>query len=360
MFDVMKMRIPLLKKMFIAGLIIVITALHLGTSVHNMALHVIHRELYFLPILLSAFWFGLNAGFLVSLLVGFLYAFYIIAFGGGHVGMATVIPQVFVFILVGTVLGWLADRERSLQEKRLADNNAIVLGRAAAAVAHEMKNILNAMKSMFVRSGGFHAGEFDQDFQSELARLDKMVLILSSYAKEEEGRTFSYDVNRIIRDCINQSEKAAIEKGVIFAADLDPEGCPCWVDPNEVKWVIENLINNALEVSASGKAIILTSKRGGEFCTVTVKDEGPGISPEHLDKIFTPFFTTKPNGQGLTLAGCRKSLQDMGGDISVQSVPGEGAEFILQIPREHKGKPLAEDTARSVYRGHAQSRLTRE
>jgi len=357
----MKMRIPLLKKTFIAALIIIITALHLGTSEHNMALHVIHRELYFLPILLSAFWFGLNAGFLVSLLVGFLYASYIIAFGGGgHAGMATVIPQVFVFILIGTVLGWLADRERSLQEKRLIDNNVIVLGRAAAAVAHEMKNILQALKSMFVKSGGFHAGEFDQDFQSELARLDKMVHILSSYAKEEEGRSFSYDVNRIIRDCIDQFEKAAVERGIIFAADLDPEGCPCWVDINEVRWVIENLISNAMEVSASGNTIRLTSKRGGEFCTVTVKDEGPGIRPEHLDKIFTPFFTTKPNGQGLTLAGCRKSLQDMGGDISVQSVLGEGAEFILQMPREHRGKPLAEDTARAVYRGHAQSRLTRE
>jgi signal transduction histidine kinase len=356
----MKITVSLLKKIFIAGLIAIITVLHLGTSEHNMALHVIHREMYFLPILLSAFWFGMNAGFLVSMLVGLLYSSYILAFSGGHVGMVTVIPQVFVFVLIGTILGWLADRERTLQEKRLTDNNVIVLGRAASAVAHEMKNILNAMNGMFVRSGGLRSGELDGDFQGELARLDKMVHILSSYAKQEEGRTFSYDVNKIIRDCVQDVEKTAIEKGVIFVVDLDPAGCPCWIDPNEIKWVIENLIRNGMEVSASGNKIHITSKRGGEFCTVIVKDEGPGIKPEHMDKIFTPFFTTKPNGQGLTLAGCRKTLQDMGGDITVNSVLGKGAEFILRIPREHSGKPLAEDTAKAVYRGQAQSRLARE
>lgn len=349
-----------LKKILIGVLIAVITMMHLGTSEHNMALHVIHRELYFLPILLSAFWFGLYAGLLVSLLVGFLYASYILAFSGGHVGMATVIPQAFVFVLIGAILGWLADREKALQEKRLADNNIILLGRAASAVAHEMRDIVGAMKSMLVKAGGLHAGEVDRDFQGELARLDKMVQILSSYAKEEEGKTFSYDVNRIIREGIRRFEKTAIEKGVIFAADLDPDGCPCWIDPNEIRWVIENLISNAMEVSASGGKIHLASRRGADFCTVTVRDEGPGIRPEHLDKIFTPFFTTKSNGQGLTLAGCRKSMRDMGGEITVQSELGKGAEFTLLVPREHAGKPLAQDPAKAVFRGEAPARLSRE
>ena len=356
----MKITAVLLKKILIAGLILIITLLHLSTSEHNMALHVIHRELYFLPILLSGFWFGLNGGLLVSLLAGFLYSSYILAFPSGHVGMVTVIPQAFVFVLIGTILGWLADREKALQEKRLLDNNILILGRAASAVAHEMKNILTAMKSMLVKAGGLHSSEFDRDFEGELARLDKMVLILSSYAKQEEGRTFSYDVNKIILDSIQHFEKAAIERGIIFVADLDPDGCPCWIDPHEIKWVIENLISNAMEVSSSGDKIRLASKRGGDFCTVTVKDEGPGIKPEHLDKIFTPFFTTKPSGQGLTLAGCRKSLQDMGGDISVQSVLGNGTEFTLLVPREHSGKPLAEDPAKAVFRGQGQTRLSRE
>lgn len=351
----MKITATLPKKILIGGLIVIITIMHLGTSEHNMALHVIHRELYFLPILLSAFWFGLYAGLLVSLLVGFLYASYILAFSGGHVSMATVIPQVFVFVLIGAILGWLADREKALQEKRLADNNVIVLGRAAAAVAHEMNNIVGAMKSMLIKAGGLN-----RDFEGELARLDKMVQILSSYAKEQEGKTFSYDVNRIVREVMRGFEKTALEKGIIFAADLDPDGCPCWIDPNEVKWVVDNLVDNAMEVSASGDTIHLSSQRGADFCTVTVRDQGPGIRPEHLDKIFTPFFTTKPNGQGLTLAGCRKSMQDMGGDISVRSELGKGTAFTLRIPREHAGKPLAQDPAKAVFRGEAPARLSRE
>ncbi len=79
-----------------------------------------------------------------------------------------------------------------------------------------------------------------------------------------------------------------------------------------------------------------------------------------MKKIFNPFFTTKPNSQGLALAGCRKSIEDMGGKISVESKLGEGAEFIISLPREYKGAPLAEDTEKSVYRGISDSQIYRE
>ena len=115
-----------------------------------------------------------------------------------------------------------------------------------------------------------------------------------------------------------------------------------------------------MEVSSSGNTILIISQRGGEFCTVSIKDEGPGIKPEHMKKIFSPFFTTKPNGQGLALAGCRKSIHDMGGDISVQSTLGEGAEFTIRVPREYSGAPLAEDTAKAVLKGHSDSQIYRE
>ena len=101
-------------------------------------------------------------------------------------------------------------------------------------------------------------------------------------------------------------------------------------------------------------------KEHNENCIIEVKDEGPGIRPEHLPKIFTPFFTTKKNGQGLALAGCRKTLRDMGGDIQVDSRLGDGATFTLIIPRDYSGKPLINDPVASVLQGRGPGRLYRE
>lgn len=349
-----------IKKAVIGGFIFVITLIHMSVASDNTALHVLHRELYFVPILLSAFWFGLNSGFLVSILVSFLYSSYILAFSHDHAGLMTVVPQVFIFVLVGTLLGWLVEREKEHQKKRVVDNNVIVLGRAASAVAHEMKDILNALKSMLVKGEGLHSNNIDENFEAELGRLDKMVDILSSYGKQEEGRIFSHDLNSVIKDRIEFYQKTAIENGISFVAELDSDGCPSWIDPNQISWVLGKLLENALEVSSSGDKILFTSKRGGKNCTVSVKDEGPGIKPEHLKKIFSPFFTTKPGGHGLALAGCRKSLHDMGGDISVKSTLGEGAEFTIVVPREPSGKPLAEGVANAVLRGTKGYQLYRE
>jgi len=349
-----------LKKVLIGGLVILITFMHLNVSSDNGALHVLHRELYFIPILLAAFWFGLNTGLIFSLLIGFLYSFYLLTFSNNHVGMVTVIPQVLVFVLVGTILGWLSGKRKKHYEKEIADNKIIILGRAASAVSHEMKDILYALKSMYRKAKGLHIKELDNDFEAELDRLSKMIDILSSYAKQEKGRIFSHDLNGIIKNRIEPFQKAATENGIYFVTKLDPDECPSWIDPNKISWVLDKLIDNAMEVSSNGNTIEVTTQRGGEYCTVSIKDEGPGIKPEHMEKIFKPFFTTKPNGQGLALAGCRKSIQDMGGNLTVKSTLGEGAEFIILVPRESTGAALAENTAKSVFHGHSDSQLYRE
>ena len=349
-----------LKKVLISGLIILITIMHLSVSSENGALHVLHRELFFIPILLSAFWFGFNPGFIISLLIGFLYSSYVLTFSHHEVGMVTVIPQVLVFVLVGTILGWLSEKMKKHHEKEIIDNNIIILGRASSAVSHEMKDILNALKSMFIKAEGLHIKKFDNDFTTELDRLSKMIDILSSYAKQEKGRIFSQDLNGIIKNRIEPFQKAATENGINFVLKLDPDGCPSWIDPNKTSWILDKLIDNALEVSSSGGTIEITALRGGEYCTVSIKDEGPGIKPEHMKKIFSPFFTTKPNGQGLALAGCRKSIQDMGGNLTVKSILGKGTEFIMLVPREYTGATLAEDTAQTVFHGQSDSQIYRE
>jgi signal transduction histidine kinase len=88
-----------------------------------------------------------------------------------------------------------------------------------------------------------------------------------------------------------------------------------------------------MEVSTPGQSITVSSERQSDHCRVEVRDQGPGIRPEHLSKIFVPFFTTKEKGTGLSLAACKKIMRDLGGDIQVASTWGEGATLTLMIPR---------------------------
>jgi len=113
-----------------------------------------------------------------------------------------------------------------------------------------------------------------------------------------------------------------------FEARIDEGGCPSGVNTETLERIIDQIILNALKVSSKGDTIRIRSERHGNNCKLEIEDEGSGIKTEHLPNIFKPFFTTKERGQGLALAGCRKSLIDMGGVIEVASEYGKGAAFV--------------------------------
>jgi signal transduction histidine kinase len=174
----------------------------------------------------------------------------------------------------------------------------------------------------------------DRDFREEMARLERSVELLSSFADPERVPAFSRDLNEVVRDRIAHHQDPARRVGVTLLEGLDQRGCPVQVNSERIAWVLDNILKNAIEVSKSGQAVSVRTERTGLECRIEVKDQGPGIRPEHLHKIFTPFFTTKEKGSGLALAGCKKIMRDLGGDILVTSTWGEGATFVLTIPRE--------------------------
>jgi two-component system NtrC family sensor kinase len=94
-------------------------------------------------------------------------------------------------------------------------------------------------------------------------------------------------------------------------------------------------MTNALHAVDKGGSIRVTAAATEERLTISITDDGCGIAPENMDKIFNPFFTTKPTGQGtgLGLSLCHNLVQGMGGDIVVESEPGHGATFTVRLPR---------------------------
>jgi signal transduction histidine kinase len=331
------------KIVLIAVLIVIISVLHYGAIKGDLGLHILHRELFFIPILLASFWFGLKAGLTTVVAISLIYAPHVFLYTDAHSSILTVGSQILIFILVGVMLGWLVDRQRKQQEKFIRDKNLVVLGRAAAVVGNEMHDLLSALKNLSLKSSKLECTELDGDFTQEMARLERMIDVITSFTPSEPAKMISHDLNVIIQEHFEQYFETAQKAGVHLKTDFDENGCPSRVDPIRISRIIEDLIKNALEASGPGQSIQIRSRRGGNFCRIEVQDQGSGIRPEHLSKMFAPFFTTKEDGQGLALAACRKILRDLGGDIQVASNWGEGAVFTMIIPREKVSASLAED-----------------
>ena len=332
-----------LKVAVVIILVVIITVLHYGTMHGRLELHILHRELYFIPILLASFWFGIRFGLFTSAVVSIIYLPQVYFSNTTQSTALTIGFQILIFNLVALILGYLVDRQKRQQQEVLGVENMAVLGRAATAVGHEMQDILAALKRMAGRAKDLKWTELEQDFEGELVRLEKMVETLSSFAPKESVQLFSYDLNAIVREKLSEYQKSAKKAGVKLEAKLDENGCPSQINIEKLGRIIDQIMKNALEVTGAGKTIQIRSHRKGGYCTLEIEDEGPGIRPENLTKMFTPFFTTKKMGHGLALAGCRKVLRDMGCEIQVDSEWGKGATFTVTIPREYSGRSLAVD-----------------
>jgi signal transduction histidine kinase len=108
-------------------------------------------------------------------------------------------------------------------------------------------------------------------------------------------------------------------------------------DPPLLRQVFLNLLNNAVQAIDGKGMIFVTTRHVDGMACAEIRDTGPGIPPEYLDRIFNPFFTTKPPGEGtgLGLSVSLRIVVQLGGDIQVRSEPGKGAAFTVRIPIDH-------------------------
>jgi signal transduction histidine kinase len=105
-----------------------------------------------------------------------------------------------------------------------------------------------------------------------------------------------------------------------------------------MKQALLNLLINAMDASGEGDAITITTEASGALLKISVQDTGRGISPEDVEKIFKPFYTTKTRGSGLGLAIVDRILKEHGGRIEVDSAPGCGATFTMELPAHDYAK----------------------
>ena len=161
-------------------------------------------------------------------------------------------------------------------------------------------------------------------------RVASIVRDVGAFADAGRGRFQRVDLNEVLDHAVGV---AVLSFSVVVErcyAELPPVHC----DPHQIKQVFLNLLLNALQaVGDRGNIRLVTQARDG-WAEVRVEDNGPGIPEDVIDRVFDPFFTTRPTGEGLGLglAQCYQTLLRHGGEISVSSTPGLGATFEVRLP----------------------------
>jgi two-component system NtrC family sensor kinase len=172
----------------------------------------------------------------------------------------------------------------------------------------------------------------------QVDRCKEIVHKLLSLARETEPVIQCIDINNLIETMTDLVEREVSGKNIRIVRNLQPDLPAVYSDPPLLRQVILNLLVNASHaIEKDGLISITTAAEDGEV-DIVVKDSGCGIPNENLDRIFTPFFSTKPQGKGtgLGLAICRGIIERLGGHISVTSDVGTSTAFTIHIPIQRR------------------------
>jgi len=233
------------------------------------------------------------------------------------------------------------DLKRQKAVMRRADRLAS-LGTLTAGLAHEIRNPMVAIKTLTqLLPERLDDEEFRRDFlaiaSGEVDRISSLINELLEFARPTEPQLQLENLREIMEGMIllisTESRKRNLE--IVTRYEENLPAIP--IDREQIKQVFLNILLNAIEATDErgqvGVEIRTFSRKNGErFLQVEIRDTGRGIAEEHLDNIFTPFFTTKDKGSGLGLSISHQIIQEHRGTISVESRIGEGASFVIDFP----------------------------
>jgi two-component system nitrogen regulation sensor histidine kinase GlnL len=241
-------------------------------------------------------------------------------------------------------------RVEQLEERERLRDRLAALGEMAAAIAHEVKNPLAGIEVM----AGLLKRQLasSEDAQSILGDIIKEAKMANAIVLEvlEFVRPIRLQVERIaladvVRDAISMAESHVTRGEIEIAVRLPDELPPIQGDPHQLRQLFTNLLTNAFEALNGQGVVVVTAaclppeEEAGPaeahptpMIQVEVTDNGPGVPADLLDRIFSPFFTTKPQGSGLGLAIVRKIVDAHDGRIDVAAKAGAGTRFRITLP----------------------------
>jgi PAS domain S-box-containing protein len=231
------------------------------------------------------------------------------------------------------------DSIESINTQLQVSERLAALGRITAGVAHEVKNPLNSMrlwlenlKESLPPDSDSSAKQAVQVLDKEIDRLDAVVKRFLDFTRPMDVRLEPTQLAELLKEVLEVAQPQ-MQKANIQVAQLLPIDVPeVYVDRALLKQAVLNLVLNAGESMPAGGQLRLMLSRRGEMAEISVGDTGKGIPPEHRQKIFQLFFTTRPGGSGIGLASTFRIVQLLNGSIDFTTEVGKGTTFRIELP----------------------------
>lgn len=231
------------------------------------------------------------------------------------------------------------DSIESINTQLQVSERLAALGRITAGVAHEVKNPLNSMrlwlenlKESLPPDSDSGAKQAVQVLDKEIDRLDAVVKRFLDFTRPMDVRLEPTQLAELLGEVLEIAQPQ-MQKANIHVAQLLPIDVPeVYVDRALLKQAVLNLVLNAGESMPGGGQLRLVLSRRGEMAEISVGDTGKGIPPEHRQKIFQLFFTTRPGGSGIGLASTFRIVQLLNGSIDFTTEVGKGTTFRIELP----------------------------
>jgi len=257
-----------------------------------------------------------------------------------------------------------AGMDASRQFERMKDRDRLAtLGEMAAGLAHEIRNPLGAIKGAAQVIEGTEIERDQREFLGiiveEVDRLNAVVTQFLDYARPMKLDRQPTSIGSVLKSVVQVVRTDGLPPDTDIELNLSSDIPPIPVDAEKIRQVLLNLVRNGLEAMPRGGTLTIdatyhralrrvrplgstrSKRRIGELVNalegaleVSVTDEGAGISPEGLTRMFIPFYTTKDRGNGLGLPICERIVREHGGELEVQASEGRGSRFVVRLPMD--------------------------
>lgn len=256
-------------------------------------------------------------------------------------------PAMFVFFLLIAIIALMyhyirvANRNREVMDMLKMERLSAATN-MAAGIAHEVRNPLTSIKGfiqlMRKKEDKTNFNNYLEIILGEIERIDALINEFQSLARPlRQPNLIRADLSKVVSDVVMLMEAQAEQKHIKleYSAQgelFDEAGLWVKVDVAQIKQVLINLIKNAFDAVSPGGRVRILLARNQEMPVITIEDNGTGIAQDVINKLGTPFFTTKEGGTGLGLSICYTIVHNHGGKIKVSSKLGEGTVFTVAFP----------------------------